>query len=378
MKENFKQPLFRKIINVFISEKELDYPSIHRWYFKKYKKDIPEKVSIYLKVILSEVYENNDLDCLGNFLFKTMIKQQLINIHNVLNKHVDTNKIEQIIFILSLPRTGSTYLHQTICHELDVNFLSFWEQNHLGNYKFKFLKKIEGALMLFIQDLLVPELKYIHKVYNEGPEECSKILLSTFITQIYPLIFKMPKYYDLLKNESYDFTYSFHKKALLLRCQDNNKPMVLKAPMHLQSIEKIIEYFPNAKFLFIHRDINKVIPSSYKLALEYKKLFLKSYDPKYLQNKLIDKLSTDLKKTIEYIQNHNLEIQHIEYKSFIENPINTIKIIKDNYKLNYRDKRMLEKAQLKRKQIYPNIAFDGKEFNSYNNYLESLGLDKNL
>lgn len=378
MKENFKHPFFRRLLNLFFSKKELNYPSIHHWYLKKYKKDIPEKVSKYLRIILSEVYEHNELDNLGNFLFKTMIKQQLININYVLNKDVDTKELEQPIFILSLPRTGSTYLHHTICNELDVNFLSFWEQNHIGNYRFKFLKKIEGAFMLFMQDFLVPELKYIHKVYNEGPEEGSKILLSTFITQIYPLMFRMPKYYKLLKDEDYDFTYNFYKKALLLRKRAKRKPIVLKAPMHLQSINNIVKYFPNAKFIFIHRDINKVIPSAYSLALAYKKMFLKSYDPKYLQNKLVDKLNADLQKTIEYIKKQNLDVLHIEYKTFIKNPINTIEKIKNEYKLNQRDQKISEKKQLKRKKVYPNIVFNEKEFNFYTNYLESLGLGKNL
>ena len=53
-------------------------------------------------------------------------------------------------------------------------------------------------------------------------------------------------------------------------------------------------------------------------------------------------------------------------------------MIREEYRIDHRVKSKPEKLQLIRKQIYPNIIFIHDEFNFYYNYLESIGLGKNL
>ena len=99
---------------------------------------------------------------------------------------------------------------------------------------------------------------------------------------------------------------------------------------------------------------------------------------KILRKKLVDKLKNDLKKTIGYIKKQNLDVLHIEYKNFIKKPNDVIDMNREEYRIDHRVKSKPEKLQLIRKQIYPNINFNHDEFNFYYNYLESIGLCKNL
>jgi hypothetical protein len=377
MTEKYKIPLFRKILNKIIPNIEFDFKTIELWYQKKYQAQIPQKPAKYIKLILKDIYKYNDMDRLGKFLFSTMLKQQLINIHYVLKSN-RTKKLPPILFILSLPRTGSTFLHTAFCKNYDVSSLSFWEQNHIGNYRFRIFKKLEGTLMLFMQDILTPELKYIHKVSNNGPEEGSKILLSSFITQIYPLMFKLPNYYEKLKNEDYEFTYYFFKKSLELMKIDNQRPLVLKAPMHLQSIDQLIHNFPQAKFVFLHRDLKKVIPSAISLAMAYNRLFHQSFDTIYLKEKLIEKLSNDLQKTIDHITQNNMNVINIEYQKLVKEPLHTFNRIAKTMNITERQSIHLDQDKKFKKHIYQTINFDMAKFKFYIDYLESEGLGKNL
>jgi hypothetical protein len=355
-----------------------DYESYEQWYKKKYQDEIPNQVKPYLKTFIGDIKEYNSLDPLGEFLVDQMIRSQLNNIFYILNhKPIEIYKPNPV-FILSMPRTGSTYFHNLICKINNVSYLNFWEQHEIGRYNNQFLRKLLGRYMLIMQNILSPKLKYIHNVNNEGPEECTKILLSSFIAQIYPIMFKLPNYNKLLKNENYEFTYSFYFKSLSF-LNKNSNDLILKAPMHLQSVEMIYKQYPDAKFIFIHRDLKSVLPSAFSLALAYAQLFSKNIDKKYLKESLESRLREDLSKTISFIKENKMNIYHVQYNNFIKDPIEYINKLSKTIGLNEKPEYKIINDNRHKKHTYDReINFDYESFEFYSSFLESLSNEINL
>jgi len=348
--ESYKRPILIRLFNLLYSTKILNYSELNRWYTKKFNSKIPKKVSSYIELMLEQISKENQLDFFGAFLFNKMLKEQLINIYNI-EKSTKERDLKTV-FIISLPRTGSTLFHHVLSQSFHVRTLSFWEQNNIGNYKFKILKVIQGKAMLFGQNFILPHLKYIHKVVNRGPEECSKVLLSTFITQIYPIMFDLPAYKEKLLEEDFDYTYHFFKKSLMNMPNKHNQPWLLKAPMHLQALDQIQKHFPKAKIIFLHRDLDKVLPSALTLGIGYAQLFQPQISQDSISNNLQEVLSHDINKAIKHIQSSNMNILHINYDEFISetenviqkvskhtgfNIVKKIKIPKQEYKFEYTD-----------------------------------------
>ena len=371
MKENYKRPLLIKILNLFLYPKNLKFNAINKWYENKYAIQLPPKVKKYLKLILEEVYTENKFDPFGKLLFNIFIKENLKNLAYVEKNHKEFN--QKCIFIIGLPRTGSTFFHKLLARSPELSALKFWELNKIGRYNLSVWRRLQGKLMLLMQNYLTPEIAYIHKVDNEGPEECSKILLCTFITQIYPIMFRLPKYEKELLNENFDFTYNFYKKSLSL-IKNDKKTLVLKAPMHLQALDQLDKHFPNTKFIFLHRELKSVLPSSYSLARTYSHMFIPKINESLQIESIHQRLSHDLNNAIAYAGNIK-NLVHLSYSDITSETPEVIKRLNHFLKLEIKDlnnKKEKDKKHLKHK--YQKITSIPNEFKEYQNFLKEKNI----
>lgn len=175
-------------------------------------------------------------------------------------------KIEQPIFILGLPRSGTTFLH---------NFLGSDPENRAPH----------TAEMLFpapkLSDPLARELRVqmchesmtymgmmddvwqsVHPFGAARPDECIFIWELSLITALYPAFGEMPNY------EKYAFSYDYRKiyreqRDFLryLQHKEGHRRWVLKAPIHVAFLEELFDTFPDAWILHSHRDPAKIYPS---------------------------------------------------------------------------------------------------------------------
>ena len=373
MKEEYKRPLLIRLLNRFLFPKEHTYEELSSWYLKKNKTELPLPVQKYLKLMMKDIYQYNHFDSLGKVLLNGFLFQNLKNLAYVEKHGTKFNK--RAIFIVGLPRTGSTFFHKYLGSEPQLKCLSFWELNEIGKYNFRFIRKLIGQFMLSFQNFLTPDIKAIHFVENNGPEECSKILLSTFITQIYPLMFKLPAYEKEIDRESFEYTYEFYFKALSLIRSDQDI-FLLKAPMHIQALDQLRKNSQNAPLVFLHRDIKEVLSSAYSLAKTYGFLFTPQININDLNKRINHRLSRDLDKALKTIQNDS-NTYHYQYSEITGNKEKLKEQLEKDLGLklnfNFYD---LGKNQ-KKKQSYKNHTYAliekiPEEFMNYQSFVSEL------
>ena len=182
-------------------------------------------------------------------------------------------EISAPLFIVGLPRTGTTMLHRTIAadHRMyaplwyEVRYPSpaiDWDFTAAGDVRIAAAKAEMAAILAANPDLLA-----IHPMDAMGPDEDIMLLEQSFYsfnTQAYA---NLPSFDAWI--ESQDHTPGYEYFRLLLQFLQRQKKRsgqqgerwTLKAPHHLHYMDLVFKVFPDAKVVQSHRDPVETLPS---------------------------------------------------------------------------------------------------------------------
>ena len=195
------------------------------------------------------------------------------------------------LFIVGLPRTGTTMLHRTIAadHRMfaplwyEVRYPSpapDWNFTAAGDARIA-AAKAEMAAMLAAN----PELLAIHPMDAMGPDEDIMLLEQSFYSFNTQAFANIPSFDAWI--ESRDHTPGYEYFRLLLRFLQWQKKRsgqqgerwTLKAPHHLHYMELVFKVFPDAKVVQSHRDPVETLPSLTSLIAGVWVIYSDSADP---------------------------------------------------------------------------------------------------
>ena len=232
--------------------------------------------------------------------------------------------LQRPLFIVGLPRTGSTLLHRLMSLDSSSRVLRYWEMSHpyygtkLGlNHEELSIKLAELKIKEIYSRL--PDLYPIHQIKAEEPEECNILMSHTFSSLYLASEWRLPRYAQWLVNQDITGSYRYYRKLLqLLFWHRPGRFMVLKCPSHLLNIRTIFTVFPDANILWLHRSPGKAIPSYLDL--------LSVFWGKEIENKnfiefILDYLQRSLEKGIETEKETKpAQWLNLRYKELVENP----------------------------------------------------------
>ena len=111
-------------------------------------------------------------------------------------------------------------------------------------------------------DDMFPLMKTMHNSEATAPTECQDLMGMSFRTFHFDGAVRAPRYLAWLMDCDMRETYTFHRRVLKL-LQWHCPPVLwhLKTPVHMFALDALVEAYPNAKFLWSHRDPAKVMGS---------------------------------------------------------------------------------------------------------------------
>lgn len=217
-----------------------------------------------------------DFNLVGRFAVRTMMHWHLINrLHVVdLMKHQPELKdidVSEPIVIVGLFRTGTTFLHNVMAADPSLRAGKMWEVSYpvgrkrdpLGDFKWR---KRRTSIPLTMNHTIVPDQDVVHYVTSDAYEEDFFLLGSdmAMMTQFVGLG-DWPYAWEMF-DKSLRSAYEWHKLQLqILTAQRSADRWLLKCPWHLWNLESLLEVYPKAKVIHIHRDIVKAIGSQCSL-----------------------------------------------------------------------------------------------------------------
>jgi hypothetical protein len=170
------------------------------------------------------------------------------------------------IFVVGLPRTGTTALSQFLSEDPAARSIRRWEVGDLTpppDASVAVDPRLTATREAFLaRDKAMPTLKTMLPVEAEDPSEHGPILGLTFRNLQLPSLYDAPSYTDWLLQADMTPAYAYFAKALkLLQWKTPGAFWNLKNPPDLFSMEAMKAVFPDALFVWTHRDPALSIPS---------------------------------------------------------------------------------------------------------------------
>jgi hypothetical protein len=184
-----------------------------------------------------------------------------LKIHDYLQQHpqVLAEKVVKPVFIVGLPRTGTTALHHLFNQDPVNHTLRLWEaQNPVppaetATYTTdpRIAKQQEGVALT---ETFLPGFLTTHLIDAQEPDECYMLLNRNFMSVEYSAMFHIPSYANwLYDNLCRRDSYAYHKLQLQLLQSRHIGNWVLKAPFHQLGLAQILKYYPDAIIVQTHR-----------------------------------------------------------------------------------------------------------------------------
>lgn len=298
-----------------------------------------------LEVLIDELNGKTDLTYIGKKIAEQSLIQFLsrrLRICHDLEQHPEINDIPitRPIIITGLPRTGTTFLHNLMTTDPATRWIQPWELEESNTTTAARIQQTEATNAKLKQ--LYPELDSMHAF--DSPVECSLLFLPTFLTDYFYVSFGLARYKtwtEELSSPLWQDAYQFYKNQLQrLQWKDNpqseaNPQWVLKSPHHLQNLEVLLQTFPDACVIQLHRNPKDVLLSSIRYystihGMHCKKVELSVHANNTLKD--LAKLTNDGMLARERLPKENF--LDIGYHDLIQDPLATQEKIHQHFNLS--------------------------------------------
>lgn len=296
-----------------------------------------------LEILVDSLNEEANLSYFGTLGSKFQISNHLktrAKIYDYVKSH-SLNQPSAPIFVMGLPRSGTTYLFNLLSQDGNHRSPLFWEIMYplplekAGSFK-QIKKLLQVKLILFFKNKFTPRLDDLHYIDATSPEECLLIKTLSLRSMVYVYMANIPSYQKYLQKINFLPAFEWHKRFLqCLEVQEKPKRWLLKDPSHLEHIPEILETYPDARFIHIKRDPSKTIPSICSLTAEVRSGFSISIDKNLIGSQTLEFWKNVLTK---YSKSRNAidpsRLIDVVYEDLITDPIGVTKKIYNNFNLD--------------------------------------------
>ncbi len=291
-----------------------------------------------LALICKGLNETANLHPIGRLLTRLSLENTVKNrfeIDNWIVKHPEIleRKIKEPVFILGLPRTGTTALFNTLAKVEGLRAPLGWEINKpIPPVKFATkdsdtrIKQTHREFEGFFY--LTPAIRTIHDFGALIPQECIAITQFDFYTGQFWFCYEIPEYYQWFKQYDALKSLQFHKRFAQNWLSDFPKQQALfKTPFHLPVLEQLLSVYPDARIIQTHRDPMEVMGSVCSFAWHLRSTFSDDIDAVQIGKDQLDYWSACLNQSVqvrEKLSNKSSQFYDVDYKNFVQNPLETV------------------------------------------------------
>jgi hypothetical protein len=233
-------------------------------------------------------------------------------------------KIEAPLFIIGLPRTGTTLLHNSLAGHPSLRAPKLWEmRSPVPGDREQAVAETQNLLdMLYA---VVPGFDTIHPMSATRPDECSWLFRHTFASMVYAFTYYAPSYVEWLTSTEMETNYRYYRSLLqLMQWQSGEtKPRrwVLKDPCHLWHLDSLFRVFPDAQVVMLHRPLDEALPSMASLCYALQHVESERKDPRALSGYCLDLADRGLHAMMRLRPVMlNAQVHDLSYRRLIADP----------------------------------------------------------
>jgi hypothetical protein len=343
----------------------------------------PDSFRPGLAKLTTSIETDGKLTLFGRYFAKRQIVELLshrLQLVDYRKQHpeIEAEVIRRPLFILGLPRTGTTLLYSLLAEDPSNRVPLSWELDDpcppAETATYHTDPRIERTQKRFdLVDQLAPHFQAIHPVGALMPQECIVSTSSEFMSIRFEMSFDVESYDHWLLQQDMSATYQHHRR-LLQHMQSGHMVdrWILKSPGHLGPIDALFETYPDAMVVQTHRDPLRVIPSVANLEYTMRQVASDDVDPVRVGRQMIHVWSTLLEQGMAARAKQperESQILDLSMREIVRDPIACVEKIYRHFDLELSDE-----ARKRMQHYLDNHPKD--EFGVHRYSLEAFGLEE--
>jgi hypothetical protein len=297
----------------------------------------------HFEVLIGAIDKEAELNLLGRLLTRSdllVYLQNRLQVTDWYRRHpeIDDEAIRQPVFIVGLPRSGTTILHEVLAQDEQFRYVKKWEalfpcpppeeSSYSSDPRIQ-----RGHDLITIQDRISPEWKSMHDVGGELPVECIEFTTSSFLSEMFTASFQIPTYQQYLQKADIAETYRWHKRMLkLLQWRFRRPHWLFKGCNHEPYLPQLLKTYPDARIILTHRDPIKAVSSV--VSVQGTIFGFRTEDPfrgnSYENWLRMDLVAAMLNQRIAWIEDGTLprgQFASIRFSDFSSNPVPALRAL---------------------------------------------------
>lgn len=250
------------------------------------------------------------------------------------NPAVAQAPVQRPVFILGMPRTGTTVLSYLMASDPANRSILRWEAYNGGAPAAPgALKTDPSCLAELAKDEAMlkanPAIGAAHWEPGDGPTECVHLVAQDFRSLMLAVLSNTPTYHDYMM--FCDMTTAFEHRKRVLQClqSTNGGRWILKMPSDALFIRQLFKTFPDAKVIWTHRDPYATFASSINMRGKSRLIFNKDSGLDYMRTYFPLQLANHVARPLEVSRERPQDIYHLYYDDMIADPLAQVKKVYD-------------------------------------------------
>ncbi len=308
----------------------------------------PSPAAIQGLLQLNEAIDaESDLTMFGRISTRWDFLRLLRNAQMIEDRHENDFKLRQEpvpapIFILGLPRSGTSFLHSLLAEDegnlVPRNWQTIYPAPRPPGFapgRDKRARTVDSQLKFFAG--LAPEFPAVHPITADSPQECSEITAHVFQSLRFDTTYRVSAYRAWLDARGHRDAFAFHKKFLqVLQSGLAARRWVLKCPDHIFSMDAILETYPDARFVVVHRDPVRVFGSVAHLTGVLRRPFVKNVDPADIGRQVSERWIDGAERLVAFDRREDVAPErkiHLHYEDLVGFPLQAVARIYETFGL---------------------------------------------
>lgn len=291
-----------------------------------------------LEVLLSAYDETANLSEMGRLSCYAMmvncLRARLLTVQGAKEgKDQKPTPLSRPLFIVGLPRTGTTILQALLAQDPANQGLEYW----LGSFPQPRPPRSEWVNNTSFQEVSAaldyvkqanPDMQAMHEMTADGADECRLLLMQSFANVTFQSGANIPSYEKWLYQTDFKPVYQQYADALhLIGSTSPEKRWILKDPSHLWAMDTLLEQFPDACIVQTHRDPAKLIPSVSSLVLSARAMNEPDASPSLVGEQQLEQWARVLESSMKVREKHPARFTDVYFEDFMADPIAAIEVI---------------------------------------------------
>ena len=329
-----------------------------------------------LEQLVASARSDAQLNALGEVVLDATCRKALTNRLHVTDwcrRHPDVERevVEGPLFILGLPRTGTTALSHLLAADRNNRSLLAWEANESipppTRETYSTDPRFERAMNEPAGvDMLNPGFKAIHYDPPDMPIECSVIMAQHFQSPTLSVLFNVKSYDAWMVAADATHTYQYHRQVLQVLQSHKPGRWQLKTPAHCWYLDALLAAYPDARFVMTHRDPVRVTGSVCSLARSLSGTFTDADYTMAIAAHWPELIATMLDRVDEFrARNGDGRFYDMRYADLVGDPVGAVRSLYDHFGIVWdtqTDKSLREHAGVHRQHRFGEHTYTLEEF----------------